>query len=165
MNFTKAQNIVFKAIFNSNEPHKFQLDENHLFVTPDAMHGFVFPVEIINFNSEKIPEMKPLLIKEIIKPENKLTITDDLKLARGGREMCRRFKINGRSVFVRTKLLECFQNANFYQDRENGKTPVIVTESLSALKEDFPVGIVLPMIFYDCVGYYADELEKGETEE
>lgn len=163
MNFTKAQKIVFKAICDGKNPRKFQLEESYLFVTPDAMHGFVFPVTTINFNSEKIPEMKPLQIKEVIKPENKLTITNDLRLESDGRGMCRRFKINGRSVFLRTKFLECFQNSTFYQDKDDERSIVVATERFASPKKDFPVGIILPVLFRDCVCHYADELEKGET--
>lgn len=164
MNFTKAQNIVFKALCTNDRVHKFQPDDNHVCVTPDGMICFIFPVEIINFNVEKIRDMKHIPITEIVKPENRLTITDDLKLADFERRMCRRFKVNGRSVFIDQKFLECFQNAKFYQDRDHDLTPVIVTEDLSAARKDIPVGIVCPTRFYNLEGYYADEKE-GETHE
>ena len=159
MNFTKAQNIVFKAICTNDRVCKFQIDDNHIFVTHDGMVGFVFPVEIISFNVEKTTDMKPIPISEIVKPENRLIITNDLKLTDFGRKMCRRFKINGRSVFIDKKFLEYFQNAKFYQDRDHDLTPVIVTEDLSAAKRDMPVGVICPTRFYNHEGYYTDEKE------
>ena len=159
MNFTKAQNIVFKAICTNDMVRKFQLDDNHIFVTHNGFVGFVFPVEIISFNVEKAKEMNPIPISEIVKPENQLTMTDDLKLTDFGRKMCRRFKINGRSVFIDKKLLDYFPNAKFYQDRDHDLSPVIVTEDLHTAKRDMPVGVICPTRFYNHEGYYADEKE------
>lgn len=163
MNFTKAQNVVFKAICTNDRVCKFQLDDNHIFVTHDGVVGFVFPVEIISFNVEKAKDMKPLQITEIIKPENQLIMTDDLKLINFGKTMCRRFKGNGRSVFIDTKSLEYFHGAKFYQDRDHDLTPVVVTDDLHTKRKNMPVGVIAPTRMYGLEGYYADELEKGET--
>lgn len=81
MNFNKAQREVFNKIIGSGKPGWFDVDENNIFVTPDGMVGFIFPVSTIAFNLERLRKMSNLLkIKEVVKSENELTLTNDIKL-------------------------------------------------------------------------------------
>lgn len=157
MNYTKAQKIVFESICAGRRTHRFMLDDNNLFVTPDGYRGFIFPVASVCFNTEKIAEMGELPIHETIKAENELKLTDDCRFEKRDGGWLRRLKGNGKSaVFVNTKFLECFQNPRFYQDA-NKLSMIVVTEAMSRTLESVPVGIVLPVRVSD-VGedYYND---------
>ena len=163
MNYTKAQNIVFKAICNGNRLAKFQFDEDHMFVTPDAYVGFVFPIRSINFNLEKIQTCKEISFEKVICPENELLMTDDLKRSKFPEKLYVRLKGDCKNVFVDKKLLECFQNPRFFQEKNEPKSPIMITESISATKPNFPVGIVCPSVISGTDNYYTDNMEKGEN--
>lgn len=155
MNFVKAQKQVVDALLKGNRCGRFNIDENHIFVTPDGYRGYVFPVSTIVFGFEKICEIKPFPIYEIIQDENELKLTPDLRIMNEYRkEMCRRLKGKGKSVFVNTKFLECYQNPKFFQDN-NPFGIVVVAEG--AKDAYTPVGIILPIRFSDGGNYYADK--------
>lgn len=155
MNFNKAQREVFNKIIGSGKPAWFDVDENNIFVTPDGMVGFIFPVSTIAFNLDRIRKMdNPVKIYEVVKSENELTLTNDIKLFPG--RQARRLKKGKYSVFVDTRFLSYFQNPKFFQDKNDIRSPVIVTE-FQHFKGDIPVGLIMPMKAngYE-FGYYRD---------
>ena len=163
MNYTKAQNIVFKAICNGNKIARFQVDEDYVLVTPDGFVGFIFPIRSINFNLEKIPNCNRLAVEEIVCPENELFMTDDLKRSSFRKGLYARLKGDCKNVFVDTKLIECFQNPRFFQEKNNPKGTITVTEAISAQKETLPVGLVCPATISGTDNYYTDNMEKGKN--
>lgn len=161
MNYTKAQKICFDALCDGRRiARRFDLDEKRVFVTPDGYRGFIFPKVSCNFNLDKIVPFDGFPIEEFIKPENELSLTLDARLDDRGRSTFRRLKGNGKSVFVNSKFLECFQNPKFFQ-QENKHSMIVVTES----KTNEPVGIILPIrANWDDGSYYGDDMKGGTKE-
>ncbi len=155
MNYSKAQKIVFESICKNSRGGRFMLDDGNIFVTPDGVRGYVFPVAGVCFNVEKIRGMGKLPIIETIKENNELKLTDDLRIIkRGG--MMRRLKGKGKNVFVNVKYLDVFHNPRFYQDA-SGLGMIVVTEDMSVTKRNIPVGIVMPIRDDEIGGdYYKD---------
>lgn len=166
MNFTKAQKEVFNALCGGVRTlAKFMIDENHVLVTPDGYRAFIFPVSTVAFSLERIRDLTPfpVPVKEIVKPENKLTLTNDLRLTdEFPKRTLRRLKADGKSVFVNIKFLDCFQNPNFYQ-AEHNLSIVVVTEKIpvgghgTSHFTETPVGIILPVRADWACGHYNDD--------
>lgn len=153
MNYIKAQKEIFNELCNGRRLGRFNIDENNILVSPDGFKAYIFPVSTIAFSLEKIQEIKAIPVVELIKPENELKLTNDLRIIDRYRTARRLKKQNGRSTFVNCKFLECFQNPKFYQGESN-LTTIVVTE------QDYPVGIMLPIrAGWDDGTYYGD-LEK-----
>ena len=101
MNVIKAEKEVFSKMVSGDRVCYFQIDEKHIFVTPDGYMGYIFPVSAISFNVRKCMTMEPLKFEELIKPENELTMTYDFRQGEfGDKRMYRRLKGPGKSVFV-----------------------------------------------------------------
>ena len=152
MNYIKAQKEVFSALVSGRSSvGGFDIDENYMLVTPDGFKAFIFPSAIIAFCTEKIKPITPFPIAELIKPENELELTADLRiLDEHGKRIARRLRGMGKNVYINTKFLDCFQNPKFYQDKSNISI-VVVTESGN------PVGIILPIrATFDDGTYYND---------
>lgn len=158
MNFAKAQKQVVDSLLKGKRCGKFNIDDKHIFVTPDGYRGYVFPVSTIVFGLEKLIEMKPFPISEIIQDKNELKLTPDLRIMNEyRREVCRRLKGKDKNVYVNIKFLEGYQNPKFYQ----GDDPLgIVVVAEGAKDTLIPVGIILPIkTKWDADGkYYADEM-------
>ncbi|WP_458398563.1 hypothetical protein [Anaerotignum sp.] len=143
MNFVKAQKQVIDSLLKGYRCVRLNIDEKHIFVTPDGYRGYVFPVSTIVFGLEKISEMTTFSISEIIQDENELKLTPDLRIMNEYRkEMCRRLKGKNGNVFVNVKFLECYQNPKFYQG-DNPLGIVVVAEGAKGAYT--PVGIILPI--------------------
>ena len=163
MNFIKAQKEIFNALCNGNRTGQFSVDGNNVFVTPNGYMAYILPKSLIYFSLEKIREMKPLPIKELIQDQYELTLTNDLRIIDKHRT-ARRLKGVGKNVLVNVKFLSCFQNPHFYQ-QENPLSGIVVTEQLLVGKgkaEEIPVGFILPIRCEDLQGdyyEYADNME------
>lgn len=156
MNLIKAEKQIFNAIVNGDRVCFFRLDESHVFVTPDGFMGYVFPIIGIHFDVTKCMEMQPLKIAEAIKPENELFLTQDFRCTDYRcRKMYRRMTAPGKNVFVRNSFLNNFQNARFWQEKDNPNALITVTERTSTQECDapFPVGVMLPLR----AGVWADD--------
>lgn len=97
MNYTKAQKEVFDALCNGRKTGRFDIDANNVWVTPDGYRAHIFPKSLICFSLEKIPEMSPIPIKELIQDQYQLTLTPDLRIIDTHR-VARRLKGDGKSV-------------------------------------------------------------------
>ena len=164
MNFAKAQKeIINELLKGSRSMGRFNLDENNMLISPDGYKGYIIPVSAIVFNLEKIKEINPFPISDIIKEENELELTPDLRIQdhyRAG--MVRRLKGNGKNVYVNVKYLDCFQNPRFYQSGSNVGM-IVVTEAVvvgghgSKARIEHPVGIIMPVrCTWDDGTYYGD---------
>lgn len=155
MNFNKAQREVFNKIIGSGKPAWFDVDENNIFVTPDGMVGFIFPVSTIAFNLDRIRKMdNPVKIHEVVKSGNELILTNDIKLLPGKQVI--RLKKEKYSVFVDTRFLSYFQNPKFFQDAKDRRAAIIVTE-YQHLKGNTPVGLIMPNVVRGAeIGYYTE---------
>lgn len=144
MHYIKAQQDIFKTLVNGNRVCRFDVDEQHTFITNDGFKGWIFPNEILMVNVEKIPTFKPLEITSIIRPENKLEITLDFKLpTASSKDLLRKLKSCTKHVFLRESFLKYFQNACYYQELDKPLGHVVVTEIVRGV--DHPVGIILPV--------------------
>jgi len=144
MNYVKAQENIFKALIRGDRVYRFDLDEKSTFVTPDGFKGWVFPNDVLMINVEKIQEFKPLEIVSIIKPENKLDMTLEFRLASShSKELLRKFTSDTKTVFVKEAFLAMFQNPSFYQELDKPIGHIVVTEEVRGVTK--PVGVVLPV--------------------
>lgn len=148
MNYIKAQQDVFKALINGLRVCCFDLDNEHTCITPDGFKAWIFPNDVLMVNVEKIQRFNPLEITPIIKPENKLELTLDLRMSGlRSKELLHKLKGGGKDVFVRETFLKYFQNANYYQALDKPVSHIVVTETVKG--NERPVGIVLPMRIYN----------------
>ena len=148
MNIAKAQKAIFNELLKGNfRMRRFAIDEHYVSITPDGYMAYIFPASTVYFRLERIEEMPPVPVFEIIKPENELKLLPDLRLDERRHMMYRRLYKPGKNVFVNVKFLECFQNPKFYQ-AENPHSSIIVTESIgrgTKTTGETPVGLVLPI--------------------
>lgn len=163
MNYIRAQKIIFDALCKgTNIPHKFRVGNDRVLVSADGIRGFIFPLVAVNFNLEKIKDMNAFAFEEIIKPENKMEMTPDLRVDDRRREMYRRLKKTNGSTFVNVKYLDCFQNPSFFQEK-NKHSIIVVTEDVSPKMMNVPVGIIMPIRSgWDDGCYYADDMKGGK---
>ena len=147
MNYVKAQKEIFDRLSHGDRVGCFAVGEEKIFVTPDGYKGYIFPLNIVAFNCEKLQQIKTLELDSICTPENELTLTNDAKLLQIGsrREFCICMKGTGKRVFVRSKFLEPFQNPKFYQKLGEKLGHVVVTERSTRGVKEYPVGVVLPI--------------------
>jgi hypothetical protein len=155
MNFTKAQKEIVNELLHGRRVGGFNIDEKTVLVSPDGYKAYIFPVASVIFSLDKIKKITPIPVAEIVKDENELRLTPDFRLLDSFRnQMVRRLKGNGKNVFVNMKFLECFQNPQFFQDKNKIGT-VVVTEKSDG--KNIPVGIVLPVrCTWDDGSYYSD---------
>lgn len=155
MNFTKAQKEIVNELLRGRRVSGFNIDEKTVLVSPDGYKAYIFPVASVIFSLDKIKNITPIPVAEIVKDENKLRLTPDFRLLDSFRnKMVRRLKGNGKNVFVNMKFLECFQNPQFFQE-ENKNSTIVVTEKSDG--KNIPVGIVLPVrCTWDDGSYYGD---------
>lgn len=146
MNYDKAQKEVFNALLHGDRVCGYKFDDDHFFVTTDGYRGYIFPNNLIQFNTEKINTIIPLADITEPLPENELKLTLDFKAedyTKG--KMYRRLKADGRDVYVNDKFLACFQNARFFQKKEKPLSLITVTERFNPRGKDIPVGVILPI--------------------
>lgn len=155
MNFTKAQKEIVNELLHGRRVGGFNIDEKTVLVSPDGYKAYIFPVASVIFSLDKIKNITPIPVAEIVKDENELRLTPDFRLLDSFRnKMVRRLKGNGKNVFVNMKFLECFQNPQFFQE-ENKLSTIVVTEKSNG--KNIPVGIVLPVrCTWDDSSYYGD---------
>lgn len=155
MNFTKAQKEIVNELLHGRRVGGFNIDEKTVLVSPDGYKAYIFPVASVIFSLDKIKNITPIPVAEIVKDENELRLTPDFRLLDSLRnKMVRRLKGNGKNVFVNMKFLECFQNPQFFQE-ENKLSTIVVTEKSNG--KNIPVGIVLPVrCTWDDSSYYGD---------
>lgn len=155
MNFTKAQKEIVNELLHGRRVGGFNIDEKTVLVSPDGYKAYIFPVASVIFSLDKIKNITPIPVAEIVKDENELRLTPDFRLLDSFRnKMVRRLKGNGKNVFVNMKFLECFQNPQFFQE-ENKLSTIVVTEKSNG--KNIPVGIVLPVrCTWDDGSYYSD---------
>mgnify|MGYP007097183190 FL=1 len=155
MNFTKAQKEIVNELLRGRRVSGFNIDEKTVLVSPDGYKAYIFPVASVIFSLDKIKNITPIPVAEIVKDENELRLTPDFRLLDSFRnKMVRRLKGNGKNVFVNMKFLECFQNPQFFQE-ENKLSTIVVTEKSNG--KNIPVGIVLPVrCTWDDSSYYGD---------
>lgn len=155
MNFTKAQKEIVNELLHGRRVSGFNIDEKTVLVSPDGYKAYIFPVASVIFSLDKIKNITPIPVAEIVKDENELRLTPDFRLLDSFRnKMVRRLKGNGKNVFVNMKFLECFQNPQFFQE-ENKLSTIVVTEKSNG--KNIPVGIVLPVrCTWDDSSYYGD---------
>ena len=157
MNYTKAQREIFDALCAGKRVCQFEIDANNIFVTADGYKGYIIPKNLICFSLEKVADINPVPIKEIIQDQYRLTLTPDLRII-DARRTARRLKGNGKNVLVNAKFLACFQNPYFYQV-ENMNTGVVVTEPVCRKGSELievPVGYLMPIRATEVQGDYYD---------
>lgn len=168
MNYIKAQKEIFDALCRGVRTCRFDIDGNNVFVSPDGYRAHIFPKSLICFSLEKIPEITPFKVKELIQDQYQLTLTPDLRIVDAHRT-ARRLKGSSKNVLINVKFLSCFQNPKFYQ-AENPHSGVVVTEPAykgHGQTEEIPVGYILPIRFDELQGdyyAYADDVEVRTPE-
>lgn len=151
MNYIKAQREIFNAIARNERAIGFNMEGERICVTTTGYYAFIFPVEMISFNPNKLAKMDALAVHELIAPENELTLTQIFRAENNGIGRCNMHRLlrgPGKNVYVNSKYLECFDNPKFYQAKENKFSHIVVTEYSDYLDKDIPVAIVLPIKYY-----------------
>lgn len=158
MNYINAQKEIFNELVKGGTVGKFFIDENNVLVSPNGYMAYIFPISIVAFSLEKVREIKEVPIHGVIKPENEIFLTPDLRINGNSRQIYRRLKGSSKNVFVNTKFIRHFQNPKFYQE-ENKESAIVVTEYSRG--NDIPVGIVLPIRTpWADNGYYNDDINQ-----
>lgn len=150
MKIDKAQKEIFDSILKKERDRTVRVcgfffeGFTRYAVTGDGYHGFVFENDQIAFNVAKVQTIGNLLrIDEIFKEENKLTETRLLYSEMYQRNLITKvFRRNdGKKTYIKRSFLTCFENASFYQEKENG---LVLVEELGKI-----VGFVLPIRHYE----------------
>lgn len=148
MNYIKAQETIFKSLIRGMQVARFDVDDSHVFITPDGFQGWIFPNDILMVNLEKIPQFSPIDIASLITPANKLQSIPDFRLMSSrSKDLYRKLSNGKKIVWVKDKFLQMFHNPEFYQYLDMPNKHIVVTEKVRG--KETPVGIVLPMRIYD----------------
>lgn len=145
MNINKAQREIFNAMLVGRNVHKYEFDENRVFITPSGYHGFVIPYSQAQINLDKIPTMKDIQLQSIVTEENLCKLSKEILLdeRRGRKTYLRKLKNEKFVAYFDEKLMQCFQNPKFYAT--SPRSSIVVTEDVSATRLNEIVGVILPM--------------------
>lgn len=149
MNINKAQREIFNAMLAGNNVHKFEFDEKSVFITPNGYHGFVIPYSQIQINLNKIPDMKEMKLRSIVTEENLCKLSKEILLdeRRSKKTYLRKLKNEKFIVYFNERLMQCFQNPKFYATSRSSS--IVVTEDISATRQNEIVGVILPVYVRD----------------
>lgn len=142
MNIYKAQKEIFNAMLSGEHCGKYEIDEQNVFITPCGFHGFVIPYSQIQINLTKIRDMKNLDIQSIVREENLCELTKEALILEHPRIYARKLKKGDECIYFNEKLMRCFQNPKFYNAHPH--QIIVVTEDISATKQNAIVGVILP---------------------
>ena len=143
MNIYKAQKEIFNAMLSGENCAKYEIDEKNVFITPGGYHGFVIPYSQIQINLAKIRDMKNLDIESVVREENLCELTKEALILEHPRGYARKLKKGNESIYFKEKLMSCFQNPKFYNAHPH--QIIVVTEDISATKQNEIVGVILPI--------------------
>jgi hypothetical protein len=145
MFYQKAQKEIFNAMLNEKTTvAKIPMGDDKVIITTNGYVGWVFPLNLLKVNIEKMRGLPALDLDGFITTENKLEATKDFVLADEQRKlMVRRYRKGRTSVFINPKLLEHFEEPTLYQ-KSAPLGIIVVTEKISRSSEGV-VGVVLPM--------------------
>jgi len=140
MKWEKAQIEVFKSMLTGNIAARgyWTPDEHRFVVTPDGVHGFVFPRGMIAFDTEQITTCGPFLTVEKAK-QNRLIPTT--RLREFGNVTARAFEGKDGDVYVNDKYLSCYDygECEFYCADAHGA--VIVVENDAIVGFSLPIAV------------------------
>lgn len=143
MNIYKAQKIIFNELISGGRVARFDFDENNVFITPDGTYGFVLPNSSIQLNLSKMKQFDAIDLTSIVKEENLCHLSRELLLQEHPKAYLRKLKNGDRNIYFNQKKMECFQNPKFYNEKNEGL--IVVTEDISATRQNSIVGVILPV--------------------
>lgn len=134
-------NKIYKSLFNEllkGNCRKFEMDSEHVFISPDGFHGFVFCKKDVPFNLEMYAESKQKLdLVSAVKEENLCELTNHY-VSHKHVGFARILKQGVRKIYVNTKFLQDFEDyTDFYQAEEN--------QIIVAVECDQIVGAFMPI--------------------
>lgn len=157
MNYERAQREIFNAIVKGHRVRKFSVDADNVFISKDGTYGFIIPLCNLAVNLEKIEDFTaPISIYDVVKPENELTPTRDMRCNENRKDITQRFTGAGKNVFLNIKNLVYFQNPRFFQ-AGGPLSPVVVTEGN---KSAIPVALVMPVRLTFGADQYYNDMEE-----
>lgn len=142
MNTIKAQKEIFAAMIRGDHVGKFEFNENSVFITPNGYHGFVIPYAQVQVNLEKIKSFKALEFQRIVSEEYLCKLTNEAVIQTFPRKVLRKLERGNENIYFDEKLAVCFQNPKFYNADKHQM--IVVTEDISATRQNEIVGIILP---------------------
>lgn len=143
MNINKAQKIIFNELISGGHVRRFEFDTENVFITPGGQYGFVLPYASIQVNIDKISPFKGIEIASVVKEENLCHLSRELLLQEHPKAYLRKLKNGERNIYFNQKYMECFQNPKFYNESSTGV--IVVTEDISATRQNKIVGVILPV--------------------
>lgn len=149
MNVNKAQKEIFNAMLSSERCHKYELDEKSVFITIGGYYGYVIPYSQIQINLAKIPDCQNLDIESVVRKENLCELTKEAVILEHPRRYVRKLKRGNERIYFNEKFMSCFQNPKFYNAHPH--RIIVVTEDISATRNNEIVGVILPMNIADQV--------------
>jgi hypothetical protein len=143
MNIIKAQKEIFNAMLSGERCHKYEFDEKSVFITPSGYYGYVIPYSQIQINLAKIPDCNNLDIKSVVREENLCELTNEAVILEHPRRYVRKLKRGNECIYFNEKYMSCFQNPKFYNAYPH--QIIVVTEDVSATRQNEIVGVILPV--------------------
>ena len=147
MNLVKAQKEIFSAMISGCRCAKYEFDEKSVFITPEGYNGYVIPYSQIQVNLAKIPDLKALDLRAIVREENLCELTKEALILEHPRGYARKLKKGKEYIYFKEKYLGCFQNPKFYNAHPH--QIIVVTEDVSATRQNEIVGAILPIRVVD----------------
>lgn len=149
MNYAKAQkDVLTQLIKNSKAAINCLTPENKVILIVNGVLGFVFPEDLNWIDVDRIEAVCNLqnLPLPLMDARNKLEPTENL-IDNGG-VLAREFKKiwhdgEAKSVYIQEQYLKNFDSPTFYQNLDNQKGLIAITE-FSELEGEILVGFVIP---------------------
>lgn len=146
MKYKRANLEICKAMMAGEDIRAQELEDNRIIVIRmPAYYGYIFNRREIAFNMENVrmigSELKKIIDLSVVKPENKLTVTDTIKILGYKGDTARVMMSGDKEVWLNTKFLENIDTdfCTFFQDKSDPLGQVIVVEVAT------PVMCVLPI--------------------
>lgn len=149
MNILKVQQEILKAVCaNPGDVKYYSLanpdeEEGRLFLTFDGKVGYVVPVEELRVLLRGSRIMADLDLDDMVKPENRLSGTDDYRI-KGTARRYTRVDVFLDDVYVDQSLLKLFDRPKLYQNPLRPLGVIAVTEDPNGTGEDVLAGVVMP---------------------
>jgi hypothetical protein len=120
MNKTKIYREIFSNIIKGNEQQrKFELDNDHVLISPNGYYGFVVGKGGLPFNLELIKSIGGSMeLTNVVKEENLLTRTNHFVMVKP-HGLVSVFCNCDRNVYINSKYLGFFEDyAELYQEKD-----------------------------------------------
>ena len=142
MDILKIQQELLKSLVKDQKGSYFYDSATRVFVTTTGKVGYFINEADLQVKLTGAQTMMAFNLDDVVCPDNLLVGTDEYRIG-GTVRKYRNDDVLREDTYVATGLLKYFDNPKLYQ-AENPLSPIVVTEDLYGVGEQYIVGVVMP---------------------